>query len=902
LLVASAQPASAVSASYRSSGSSWDTVVSDSNALGSVYITPLGGVRRAPEDGDTRRVASYRVTFAEAGTYDLYGRVMAAPGAQGSLIYYSGNFGAEDNWVGVGHSKLKTDAFVWVNLSEEPRRGRNTFTVDSPGTVQFSIATGRRDRGIKIDAFAFGATGTTFTKEQLDAAAVANAPQTGLIGFQAEFAATFGSDTISDEGLELQKNLTANLVELRAQLAQRVPQVDPAKIAAWQAAIKAEEDIAKEAASTANAVASMQAAEGNLRRLEEEQRLGPKTIEDARDQLTRARARGDDDPELARAIESAESFLANRQKQIDQLERSIERARQAVEQAEKNLPAAIQAAEAAKQAHETAMAATWKAMDALGTHPFISSNQLDSMLAQYMVISSATPRELAKFAVKAPENFERIQQLFADTDLMVQMLVADGPNRGKYGEAMKIYTDIQQASPRAKEGVLQRLAVAVSLGHAATIAMREQDAPTGSINDDDSNDTDQDSSDASWTIDPVQRYLSYEKWYLDGELDRGFKDLCVWSLVMVVDGRDSDETLAWGREMLRNLRPDCIPINGDTSLYVDVVDNEIAYTAAMVKEDRPELQLMQNILANGGICGRRAFFGRFMLRAFGVPTTARSEPGHATLAHWHPDGWQVRLGGNWGPGNRGRFATMNRTRSRPYGVDLNFLATTQARQDADAFVKVKRAQWIGALMGEEPMPGLVTRNDSNEGELNFWNELALHEQRRIIAGMDATRAESAPAVSAAAQAPAATGTITVDSAGVITIPTAATSSPTESTANLSRGGIKDLLVFVKEPKSNVTRLHVSRYSSANDEFTYTFDAPNAGKYKMVAKVATPRWNQRLFASANGGVTVEMSMPYTIGMWEKTAPVEIELVAGRNELTFHGPARATIDHFTLTPVR
>ena len=554
------------------------------------------------------------------------------------------------------------------------------------------------------------------------------------------------------------------------------------------------------------------------------------------------------------------------------------------------------------------MAATWETMDALGARGIVDSSRLDTILAQYMIIRTATPRKLAKFAAQSPGNELLIQQLFQDTGLMIQMLLADGPTRGNYGQAMKIYNDIQQASTRASEGVFQRLALAVSLGHASPISRRERELSTGSVSDDEpegDEDTDSSSDDSSDIIDPVQRYLHYEKWYLAGELDAGFKDLCVWRLVMVVDGRDTDEAMAWAREMLNNLRPDSIPTNGDTSLYVDLVDHEIAYTAALVKEDRPELLFMQNILANGGICGRRAFFGRFMLRSFGVPTTARSEPGHATLAHWHPEGWQVKLGGNWGPGNRGRFATMNRTRSSPYGVDLNFLASTQARQDTAAFVKVKRAQWIGTLVGEHPMPGFYTRDGrTSEEELGFWNALALHEQRRIIAGLDAKRAASSSPASPASpetQAPAATGRITVDNSGVITIPSAATSNPTESTRKIFRHRQPDLILFVKD-RAGHTRLHVSRASGRNDTFTYTFDAPVAGKYLMHAKVATPRWDRTLIASANGGAEVEMPLPYTIGMWEKSEPVEIELRAGSNELTFRGPSRVTIDHFTLTPVK
>jgi len=299
------------------------------------------------------------------------------------------------------------------------------------------------------------------------------------------------------------------------------------------------------------------------------------------------------------------------------------------------------------------------------------------------------------------------------------------------------------------------------------------------------------------------------------------------------------------------------------------------------------------------------------LRAFGVPTTKRKQPGHATLAHWHPDGWKTRLGGNWGAGARGNYGSMNSGRSKPYGADVNFLASSQAREDAAAFVKVKRAQWIGALVGEAPKPGLQTFSGKSRGpkpkkgsEIEkpiFWNELALQEQRRIVAGLETASEKSARPESVVAKVPVvATGKITVDAKGVITIPSAACSSPTERTHKMARGGDKDLVVFVKDNKSGETRLHLSRYSSEADTFEYTFEAPKAGKYQLVASVVTPKWGQRLFASANGGAAVEMPLPYTIGMRAKTAPVAIELAAGRNVLKFHGPARVTVGEFTLSP--
>ena len=121
----------------------------------------------------------------------------------------------------------------------------------------------------------------------------------------------------------------------------------------------------------------------------------------------------------------------------------------------------------------------------------------------------------------------------------------------------------------------------------------------------------------------MKRYLHYEKAYLDGELDPAFERLSTWDLRIVVDGDEPDETLAWGREMLRNYRPDHIYNPNYGWRYVSIVRTDVKYGSGDVKYDRPELQIYQNILMNGGVCGRRAFFGRFILRAFGIPTTAR---------------------------------------------------------------------------------------------------------------------------------------------------------------------------------------------------------------------------------------------------------------------------------------
>jgi hypothetical protein len=716
---------------------------------------------------------------------------------------------------------------------------------------------------------------------------------------------------LTDKGRTLEAQYAGMLKELETEIRAKLPTPDESKIAAWHQAAEAEKEPGRLAGQKSGSVEKLINRHGDdhVEYLNMRLEYMPTMMAGAKAALEQAKAMPDGDPEKPQAVAKAEKNIEDQQKQFSALPEEIEKAKAAAEKMKQDLPRMVEEAAAAEATYRKAQETTWKAMDALGAGDLLAGDALDGKLARFMVISEATPRGLAAFAQQSPEHEKQVAQLLNDTGLMVQMLVADGPNSGKFGEAMKIYTDIQKASARAKEGVFQRLALAVSLGHAVPM---EQRANTGG----DSKEGDESvagGNGSANTIDPVKRYLSYEKWFMDGELDPGFDGLDVWNLVMAVDGADPDETFAWGREMMNIMRPDCIPRDGDTTRYVDVVAKEIAYTSQNVKDDRPEDQMMQNILANGGICGRQAFFGRFVLRAYGVPTTARKQPGHATLAHWHPGGWKTRLGGNWGMGPRGNYSAMNRTRSKHYGVDVNFLASSQAREDESGFLRVKRAQWIGAVVGEKPMPGLImpevrqkagnknAKKPAVEEKPAFWSYLALHEQQRVIANLPSGTNKKVATKPAETQAPVATGEITVDASGVITIPAAAYSHPTQSTRAAYRSGFRDLVTFLKNTSGD-PYLQLSRFATASDSFEYTFDAPSAGTYQLAAKVATAKWDQVLHASANGGEPVEFALPYTKGVWDTTEPMKIQLKKGENVIKFHGPARVTIHHFTLSPLK
>ncbi|MBX3418691.1 MAG: hypothetical protein KF851_13885 [Pirellulaceae bacterium] len=669
-----------------------------------------------------------------------------------------------------------------------------------------------------------------------------------------------------DRKQQLETRFTDMLAALHSEITQHVPNISVAKREALRTARQTTEQARKDANFTQQAHNKVQEAKGLVDHAKGKW-IGGAEKEIARAQAALNQATNEQERETARL--EVEKWEANKQEGI----KALEERQAAWERAKLDEPRLLDENRAAQATLADAEANELATVQSLlqNLKPFLSSDALDAKLAKFVVLHEATPARLAEFAAESETHLTQIERMLADDSLLLQMVVADGAQNGNYGRAMQIYHDIQRASDRASDGNLQRLALAIALEHATPIAQRNAASRT----------------DAPEFVDPVKRYLHYEHAFLDGELDPAFKDFSVWDYRMVVYGDEPDEMLAWGREMLRNYRPDQITMPDQRWRYVSSVRTDIRYGSEDNKYDRDDLQFYQNILMNGGICGRRAFFGRFLLRAFGIPTAARPQPGHAALVRWTPDGWVPCLGAGWGSGST----------KTPYGKDLNFLATTQARALGESFMQVKRAHWIGDVMGEPRTYGLI---DSNP---DFWNSVALYSQREMIAAAEALAlaaigediAEANESKEKEAIAAVALSDkdreIIVDSDGTITIPAAACSRPTKSTGKI---------IFMPSNLGGL-QLHYSR-NGQHEPFEYTFNAPAAGKYILTARVVTPSWRQSLFVTVNGSdQRTEISLPFTVGMWETTPPIEIELRAGPNHLRFtrEGEVKGlTIRDFTL----
>ena len=508
---------------------------------------------------------------------------------------------------------------------------------------------------------------------------------------------------------------------------------------------------------------------------------------------------------------------------------------------------------------------------------FLGSDKLDSKLMKVAILANATPRGLAEFSQQGKEEEGLLDKLFADEALMKQMLIAGGTNGCEYGEAMQVYAAILERSVRArKPGIFQRLALGTSI-QMPWLPGKERGGVYGIVYR------------APSHLDQVARYLHYEKAYLDGELDPAVKDMTTWECRFITDCPYSNEELAWVRAMMRVYRPDHMTNPDYKWRYARIVKSDQPYQSPQWV---PEMGTKtQQMLAGGGKCGPRAFFGRFATRAFGIPSRAATQRGHGAMSHWTPDGWTVCFGAWWSHNWCG-----------PQG-GLDFLLDSQAREHPEDYLQVLRAQWVGDALGEEDVS---IRHYGKGGGL--WNALAFYKKQAIVedakvkaveltGGMKLGESDELLGDEKAKEIeiPEEDRKIVVDDDGVITIPAAACTSPKNST---------DKLLFMKS-WSGGTQVHYARLGNRPELLKYRFEAPAAGKCVLTARVATVAMNQCWLVRVNRTRPVKVDLPYTKGMWEETEPLTVALSEGRNtlSLTCRAPNRGvSIREFTLKPVR
>ena len=516
----------------------------------------------------------------------------------------------------------------------------------------------------------------------------------------------------------------------------------------------------------------------------------------------------------------------------------------------------------------------------------LSSEVLDGKLMKAAILRHGTPAGLAEFAQQSEHHKTLLDKLLTNEELMKQVLLSGRANGGEYGEAMEVYHAILEASERArKPGILQRLALGTAL-HQPWLDENKKGSVNGLVFSDHKNPDGQ-----------VSRYLHYEKAFLNGELDPQFKDFNAWECRFITNDPYTNEELSWGRSMLRQFRPDHITNPDQKWRYTRVVKSDLPYCST--RHD-PSLGLpQQQALALGGICGRRAFFGRFIARAFGIPSRRSTQTGHAALNRWTPDGWVVNFGGWWSFNWCG-----------PRG-GLDFYLDSRARECEDDYLKALRSQWIGDALGEED----VSLRQYGQGG-GFWDGMAFYLKRAIVedANLEETDTDAALAVLSAEEArllgesdkvlgeegvkeiviPDEDKKIIVTEDGTVTVPAVSCSSPRNNT---------DKVIFLNSYDGGM-QLHYQRLGSQPEILKYSVEVPSAGKYEMTMNVCTVSEEDPVIARLNRRTIVNTILPYTKGTWQRTKPETIELREGRNtiQFTYRAPNRGvSFKDFQLKPL-
>jgi hypothetical protein len=252
------------------------------------------------------------------------------------------------------------------------------------------------------------------------------------------------------------------------------------------------------------------------------------------------------------------------------------------------------------------------------------------------------------------------------------------------------------------------------------------------------------------------------------------------------------------------------------------------------------------------------------------------------LAHWTPSGWVVNLGAGWGASSAKGVMELS---------DADFLLETQVRQLPAQHIKALRAQWVGDALGEIKYVSL------KPGKTGLWSLLSVYAKKAAVAGQVAAPLaalgenlgeanESAEARSRAlvkATVTAADKKVSVAADGALTIPAAAC------------GGAQVLGSFGGG----------HQLFSGGGTITMEVEVPRAGNYTLTARVATVQDNPKINVVVGKSAPVEMAVPYTVGKWETTTPIEVTLAAGKNSLRLvrlDGSRGLSIREFVLTPIK
>lgn len=241
------------------------------------------------------------------------------------------------------------------------------------------------------------------------------------------------------------------------------------------------------------------------------------------------------------------------------------------------------------------------------------------------------------------------------------------------------------------------------------------------------------------------------------------------------------------------------------------------------------------------------------------------------MTTWTPKGWTVLLGA-------GPPSSYWEGRGGP-----DFFLETQVREYRADFQKVLRGQWAAEALGEQPVDPNWGRSANNYGKGDTWSALMLYSKKTVMKQGAAPERQLATSVvptkvekfinqwSKKFPKPP----ITTGKDGTITIPAASFASAKNSVLMNSVDDGQQLMHNGGDYVHPEASYLVYEIESDADE-----------TYFLTANFTTWHINQDLFVTTNTTTGLQnVSVFYTSGYWRETQPLMVDLVKGRNVLTF-----------------
>ncbi len=155
------------------------------------YVTADSNWTSLTNPGDTSRIITFQVAFADSGSYNLFARVRVGSGGFNDDSFFYGNgFGrkndtAASDWIFInglasagftdsaafvdGPGTAGSSVWKWVNLTKNPYQGvKGDSFVVSLDSLTRTFQIGSRENGLDIDKIAFGKSNLYFTVHALD--------------------------------------------------------------------------------------------------------------------------------------------------------------------------------------------------------------------------------------------------------------------------------------------------------------------------------------------------------------------------------------------------------------------------------------------------------------------------------------------------------------------------------------------------------------------------------------------------------------------------------------------------------------------------------------------------------------------------------------------------------------